>query len=157
VRERPATAGALLGTATLVHPNLGLLGAAVVAPAALLLPGGRRRNLLRLGVPLAVIALPALAVAVADQAGGSQLPADRRYELLVVVRQPHHMLFSSFPPAEYVRTALWLGAAVAGLAVLRRTLVARAAAVVGGLALALIGVGAYAALRLTTKGAQSKR
>src|SRR3954470_22855852 len=144
VHRRPALAGACLGLATIVHPNLGALSAAVIAPAVLLLPGPRRRLVTRLAVPLAVLAVPPLLLAAIQQAGGGKLSAHQAYELLARVRQPHHMLFSAFPASEYLRTALWLGLAVLGVAVLRRMLAARVAALVCALVLLALAVGALA-------------
>ena len=142
--RRPALAGACLGLATIVHPNVGALSAAVIAPAVLLLPGPWRANTVRLAVPLALLALPALALTASQQTGGGNLSSHQAYELLAVVRQPHHMLFSFFPPSEYLRLGLWLALGTLGVVLLWRMLAARIAAVVMGLVLVGLAVGAAA-------------
>jgi hypothetical protein len=112
--ERAATAGIVLGIATVVHPNVGALFVLVIAPATLVL-----RNRIRAGVRLLVAysliaAFPLIHLAL-DKALSNNLPQRTAYDLFVIVRNPHHALYGVFPTTEYVHTLLWLGVFVLAL------------------------------------------
>lgn len=146
LRSRLILAGVFLGLAALAHPGLGVLAIVVIAPAVFVVGRPTIRSLLRFGVPMVALAFPSILRAVLDQAAGSSLTATRRFELVAIVRSPHHMLYGEFPTIEYVRTALWVLALAVGLLVVRRfaTRAFRAIALSTACILALCAAGAAA-------------
>ena len=144
--RRPLLAGAFAGAGVLVHPSAGALGVPVVAAAAFGMLGWSWRAAARFVVPVVLLALPAVVPVVVDQGPPSHLSTRARFELLAVVRQPHHVLYGDFPSYEYVRTALWIGLAAVATALLWRRRPARALALAGAVAIAGILVGAMASV-----------
>lgn len=144
LRRRLLLAGAVLGLATLIHPNVGLLVTAALVPAFLIMAGGAPRRLVRPGLAYAAVAGVALLRVAQDQTLGSELSAGVRSDLLAVVRAPHHYLYTAFPTVEYLQTALWLGALAAGLLVLPRLRTSLAVAATGVTIIAICGIGALA-------------
>ncbi len=136
---RCALAGVLVGTAMLVHPSVGALSVPIAAVALIVIVGWSWRAAARFTVPLLLLAAPALMPIASSQGSRSSLSARERFELIAIVRQPHHVLYSHFGGYEYTRTVLWacLGAAGAALLWSRRpvrALAASAVAAVVGLA-----------------------
>jgi hypothetical protein len=141
LRSRFIYAGAALGLAVLVHPGLGPLAVAVLAPVAVfqLRSGGRFdcSGALRFAVPLIVLGVPPLAELMLDQSAGSSLTAHQQYEFLAVVREPHHLLYRAFTEREYVQSGLWITLLIGALATLWHQRAARALGVLM-LAIALL-------------------
>ena len=140
-------AGVVAGIAILVHPGVGLLCAAVVLPGLALFRGLELRRILELGVPAAVLGAPSFLQATAGQVGGSDLSTHDRYELVAIVRLPHHMLYRAFPPIEYTHTVAWLVVGAVALALLvfvARRLEARAVAITVGLVVVMALIGGLA-------------
>jgi Domain of unknown function (DUF6798) len=107
IADRPAVAGLSAGIATAVHPGLGPLAAVVVAPALFMMrPAKWRRAARYFGAYAVVAAFPLLHLTL-DKSVSAGLPAAREYDLIVVVRNPHHMLYREFPLSEYRQTLLW--------------------------------------------------
>jgi hypothetical protein len=159
LRERLVLAGALMGLATLVHPNLGLLTTAAFAPALLVGAWGRwgsalRSDLPRVAVPWAILGLPAMIAVAKGQVSGGTLTEKQSFDLLTVVRAPHHYLYSAYAGAEYIQTAAWAAVFVVALLLawrpgsvrpdLMRPEVMRRLALVGLAVVAICGAGAIA-------------
>lgn len=146
VRERLRWCALLTGLAALVHPGVGILGILVSAPV---LGWQARRRPRELGVLAALMALPAapsLIQAATSQAGGSGLPADRRFDLLVTVRIPYHMLFSKFPTSEWIAFAAACLLLALGAIRLRRLPQVRMLAAIAALIAVLLVAGGIASV-----------
>ncbi|MGZ5333788.1 MAG: DUF6798 domain-containing protein, partial [Solirubrobacterales bacterium] len=143
---RALASGALLGAGTLVHPDLGLLATAAIAPALLVVSEDRSRDALRFAAPWLVLALPSLIAAVTGQVGGSELSSAQRLDLLTVVRVPHHFAYDYFPPSEYMQVAAWTAVLAAAVYATRDRLESRAIAVVGAAVIAICAAGAAASV-----------
>ena len=144
VRGRSATAAVLVGVAMLLHPSAGALAVPLVGVALVAIVGWSRREAIRFLVPLALLAIPALTPIVIGQGSASSLSTRERFELLALVRQPHHVLYSRFEGYEYLQTSLWGLLGVAGIFLLRHRREAFALAVAGTTALIGLGIGAIA-------------
>jgi hypothetical protein len=141
---RRALAGALVGLAMLAHPSAGALAVPVVAVVLVATVGWTWRGAARFTIPLVALAVPALAPIVVGQGSPSTLSTRERFELLAIVRQPHHVLYSEFGGYEYARTALWAVLALVAVALLWRCRRARALAAGGVIALLGLAVGGIA-------------
>ena len=129
--DRPILLGLALGFATLIHPQVGVLGAIALLPAFFLTSRRRSRiDVIGLAVALVAPAAPAVYEILTNQAFGSHLSSHERYELLAVVRAPWHFLYRAFPTGEYAETLAWLVVFLVGLRLLPRTRQWRAVAVV---------------------------
>ena len=124
LRETYRLAGAIFGVAILVHPGLGPLSLVLAAPL-LLVAHSRARAALNFGVPLVIIGGPAVVQVLLGSASGGSLSRQQTFDFLAIVRTPHHMTYSFFPAVEWIRTALWTSALLAGLIWLRRRREAR--------------------------------
>jgi hypothetical protein len=148
LRTRFSLAGAALGLAVVVHPGLGPLAVAALAPvAAFQLRSGDRFNrsgALRLGVPLLVIGAPPVAELMLNQAAGGGLSAREQYEFLAIVRTPHHLLYGAFTEAEWVRTGLWSAVLIGALATVWSLRAARALALLAATIVLICAAGALA-------------
>jgi Domain of unknown function (DUF6798) len=138
VSRRCGLAGLLAGGAVLMHPSAGLIAVPVVAAALVGMVGRAWRSFLRFTLPLLTLAIPALIPIAATQGNPSTLSERERFELLAIVRLPHHVLYSHFGGYEYARTALWLCVVVAGATLLRR--LPAATALSAGTVAALLGL-----------------
>jgi hypothetical protein len=107
-RARLLGAAAAFGVATMVHPSAGLLAALAGGPAFLMLARHRPRRLAAAAGLFALLATPSLVPIAADQGGPSRLSEHRKFELLAIVRAPHHLLYRVFTHLEYAQTGLWL-------------------------------------------------
>ena len=142
--SRSALAGLLLGFAMLAHPSAGTLAVPVVAVVLVAMVGRTWRGAARFGVPLVTLAVPALVPIVVGQGSPSTLSARERFELLAIVRQPHHVLYSEFGGYEYARTVLWGSLGLVAVALLWRCRRARALAAGGLIALVGLAIGGVA-------------
>jgi Domain of unknown function (DUF6798) len=141
VSGQPALAGLSVGIATAVHPGLGLLAAAVLAPASFVIgPAKWRRAARYFGAFGVVAAFPLLRLALDESASGG-LPGAREYDLIVVVRNPHHMLYGAFPLSEYRQTLLWVTVFAVAFTIMRssRTMRRLAAVLIAVMAVATAG------------------
>lgn len=145
VRRRPLAAGLLLGLATLVHPGEGALAVVVFVPVVLWAFRARFADLVRMAVPTAIVAAPALIEGFVDQTGGAQLSARRRYELLAIVRDPYHQVFAAFPTWEWAGFTAACVLLLVGLVFLRRERVAQAFALLAAGSAVFIVAGGIAA------------
>ena len=145
LRERFAPAGAVLGLSVVVHPGLGPLAVVAIAPVALV-AGGRfeLRSLVRFAIPLALLGIPALIQVLSAQAGGGRFSAHEQYDFIAIVRNPQHVLYSSFPGWEYTRTALWGAGLIASCLLLWRLRAARLLLLLAATMIVLFAVGAIA-------------
>lgn len=147
LHRRWLAAGVASGLAILAHPGVGILSAAVILPALALHRGIDRGRVVRLVVPAVLIGAPSVLQAMSAQVGGSSLSARDRFDLVAIVRLPHHMLYRAFPMVEYAQTVTWLVAAAAGVALLvfaARRIEARAVAIAAGLVVLAAVVGGLA-------------
>jgi hypothetical protein len=144
LRHRLIAGGTALGLAVALHPGVGVLYAAAIVPVGLAQAGRRPRELARFAVPLALLGLPALGQTAVTQAFSSGLSAAERFDLVAVVRAPHHFLYSAFGTPEYVAVALWTAVAAAGYAMLRRDEPVRRLGLAVAAAAAVCAVGAVA-------------
>jgi hypothetical protein len=127
LRSRIVLAGALLGFATLIHPNVGVLATAAMGPALLYAQRDRlRRALVEFGVPWAILSFLSIYQLLANQVSGAELSESDRFDLLTVVRAPHHYDYTHFATNEVVWTGLWIGVLVVALASLWRPQAAEA-------------------------------
>jgi hypothetical protein len=141
--DRPGLAGALIGLSTAAHPNVGALLLVVIGPAALLLPS-RVRGAIRLVIGFAVIGAFPLLHVVLDKAVSNSLPQTQAFDLMVVVRNPHHALYRVFPATEYIHTAGWLVVLAIGLPLVAQGLARRVVACIAGCTVALAVAGGIA-------------
>jgi len=109
-RWRPA--GVSCGLALLVHPRIGLL-TLLVCTAAFLARGVR---------PAAGFALSALVIGgapllrvIATLGLAHDVSPARRFEWLAEARLPHHLVYSTFPAADYAAVAGWAALLIAAL------------------------------------------
>ena len=130
--SRNIAAGALLGLATLIHPNVGVLMTGAMAPILLIGEGPLRRRLLEFALPWLPLALPAIVVVVTSQVAGNELSTSEAFDLVTVVRGPHHYLYSAFPASEYLQVGLWGAVLALGLVSLRDEPLVRPVALVAG-------------------------
>jgi hypothetical protein len=144
VRGRSAAAAVLVGIAMLLHPSAGALAVPLVGVALVSIVGWSRRHAIRFLVPLAVLGIPAVLPIAIGQGQPSSLSTRERFELLALVRQPHHVLFSRFEGYEYLQTTLWGLLGVVAIVLLRHRREALALAVAGVAALVGLGMGALA-------------
>lgn len=149
LRDRVLAAGVAVGLATLIHPGLGALMIAVIAPAVLVGRRDRTSALLRFAIPCLALGGISVAQAALAQAKGSTLSAHARFELVAIVRAPHHFLYSAFPLAEYLATLSWLALTAAGAVLLRASREVRILTAVAGCALGLCIAGGLASLAET--------
>src|SRR5438874_2342706 len=137
-------AGLAAGGAILFHPELGALAVLLLAPAVLLARGTIRDKALRFLPGVAIVGGASFVEALLTQAGGTSLSAQRRYQLVAVIRHPQHMLYESFPGREYVQTIGWLIVAVIAIALLRGTRAVRTIAAVAATVIVLASAGGIA-------------
>ena len=120
LRRQYLLAGAALGLSVMVHPGLGPLAVAAVAPAALFAEGRpTRAHVLRFGIPLVAVAAVPMFQLLGDLLSGGTLTPQERFDFVTIVRVPHHILYSAFTAIEYTRTLLWGAALVLALIMLR--------------------------------------
>jgi hypothetical protein len=124
VRAYAGRASAAAGLAVLCHPGQGGLGAVVIGPA-LLGRGASATLIVRYVLVTAALAAIPLGVLVANQGAGSALTPREQYEQYALVRVPHHLIYSSFPPSEYIQTIGWLCAFTVGAWTIRGETVVR--------------------------------
>ena len=143
LRGRTRTAGALAGVVLLVHPQVGVL--AVLSLAAVLLAAEARRRIAGFVVAALIVGGFALVRLVRDLGVSEPIAPALRFDLLAVVRLPHHLIYSMFPRREFAMVAVWL--AVAGLAPAKPAFRARGAWAFLAAAGALCAAGAWASSR----------
>ena len=144
-RGRSALAGAFLGFATLVHPQVGVLAAMAIIPGALYFFDQRRW--LRLARFLGAFIVPAafaFYMVLTQQALGSNLSSHQQYELLAIVRSSWQFLYRAFTPAEYAESVSWAVVLAVALFLLRARRCRGALAVIFGSAVAICSLGALA-------------
>jgi hypothetical protein len=146
LRGHLALTGAALGASTLVHPGMGPLMVAAIAPVVLLPLVRRRgwREALRFVVPLAVLAVPSLLHLVFRLTAGASLTAGQQFDFLTVVRIPHHVLYSAFPAAEWAQTGVWTAVLLVSLWIMRRDTATRTLAMILAISTVLCALGAIA-------------
>lgn len=144
VWRRPVFAAALLGVATLAHSNQGALATLACALPLVALLGRDWMRWVWAGIAYGVFGLPSVLQAAFGQSTGGALTDQERYDIIAIVRQPHHVLFDSFTAAEYIQTLGWTAVlAVAAFTVLQGVL-RRTILLLGGSIMALLAVGALA-------------
>ncbi|MGA9761599.1 MAG: DUF6798 domain-containing protein [Gaiellaceae bacterium] len=142
---RSALAGAFLGLATLIHPQVGLLAALAIIPGAAYYFGLRRWR--RLVVLLTAFLVPttfAVYMVLTQQVLGSNLSSHQQYELLAIVRVPWHFLYRAFTTAEYAEVVSWAVVLAVALPLLRARRFRGALAVMFGACVAVCSLGALA-------------
>jgi hypothetical protein len=144
---RARAAGVAAGAALLLHPQVGALALATLAPALLRTAGWRRAAG---GTALAlIVGGVAIARLVLDFGADHGLSPAERFALLGLVRLPHHLIYRAFAPADVVAVLLWAFLLVVALAALARAPRAAASWRAGAVAFlaaiaVLLGAGAVA-------------
>jgi len=143
--RRSTLAGAFLGLATLVHPQVGVLFAPAILLGAAYFFGLRRwRRLVALLVAFLVPAVFSFYMVLTQQALGSNLSNHQLYELFAVVRAPWHFLYRAFAAAEYAEVLSWAVVLAVALSLLRARRHRGALAVVFGVCVFICSLGALA-------------
>lgn len=147
LRRRFGLAGGALGLAILVHPGVGMLGALALVPTCLYLlhrEGGLfTQATWRFVVPAAVFGLPACIQLLSSTTGGALSP-EQQYDIVTLVRTPHHYLYRAFSADDYWRTAVWTAVLAISVGCLWRNVAARVIALLTASMAALCVVGAVA-------------
>jgi hypothetical protein len=112
-------AGLWTGLTMLIHPQAGVLALVTTAPVVARLAGLGRAA--RYTATALVTGGFALARLVLDLGARQPIGARERFDLLAVVRLPHHLIYRAFRPEEYVMVALWALVLLAALARYRAT------------------------------------
>ncbi|MGD0272583.1 MAG: DUF6798 domain-containing protein [Gaiellaceae bacterium] len=142
---RSTLAGAFLGLATLVHPQVGVLFAPVIILGAAYFFGLRRwRRLVALLVAFLIPATFSFYMVLTQQALGSNLSSHQQYELIAVVRAPWHFLYRAFTTAEYAESVSWAVVLAVALLLLRARRHRGGLAVVFGACVGICSLGALA-------------
>jgi hypothetical protein len=114
---RPVATGLLLGLTLILHPQVGLLALPIVLAVLFRVAGTRAAAF---AVLTALVSGGwSLARLVHDLVWHEHISPLERFELITVVRLPHHLLYAAFHPWEYVMVGLWSLVLVASLARLR--------------------------------------
>ena len=113
-RGRAAGAGLAAGLAMLLQPLVGLL--TLVTAGIVLLRTARAGAAVRFAAVALIVGGFALARLVADLGSSAGVTARERFELLAIVRLPHHLVYRAFRPEEYVMVALWALVLAVGMA-----------------------------------------
>jgi hypothetical protein len=117
----------------------------VVAPASFVMRPAKWRSAARyIGAFAVVAAFPLLHLLDKSASGG--LPAAREYDLIVVVRNPHHMLYRDFPLSEYRQTLLWVAVFAVAFVIMRASRTMRQLGVVMVAAVAVSTAGGIASV-----------
>lgn len=142
---RSTLAGAFLGLAALVHPQVGALVAPVIILGAAYFFGLRRwRRLVALLVAFVIPAAFSFYMVLTQQALGSNLSSHQQYELIAIVRAPWHFLYRAFTTAEYAEVLSWAGVLAVALLLLRARRHRGGLAVVFGACVGICALGALA-------------
>jgi hypothetical protein len=142
--SRITLAGAFLGLATLVHPQVGILAAPVVVVGALFLGMRSWRRFAAFFVAFLIPAALSIYMVLTQQALGSNLSSHQQYELFAVVRAPWHFLYRAFSTMDYAVSLSWAVVLAAALLLLRARRNRGGLAVMFGACVVICSLGALA-------------